>query len=95
MITAIEMTGGKRPMYQKPIHPDGWFAIFADEEDALHFLRRARPPQSPRAEASSALGGANLVQTSDAHQDEPYLLLGCSVKKRTISLEASGPCGSV
>ena len=30
-----------------------------------------------------------------SHQDEPYLLLGCSVKKRTISLEASGPCGSV
>jgi hypothetical protein len=30
-----------------------------------------------------------------SQQDEPYLLRGCSVKKRTISVEASGPCGSV
>ena len=60
-----------------------------DPLEALSFVLQL---QNRDEEAADALTEAT---ERDPHNYEPYLLLGCSVKKRTISLEASSPCGSV
>ncbi len=51
--------------------------------------RHQRPPLGKGMLVTG--GGVQRPVILVSHQDEPYLLLVCSVKKRTICVEASGP----
>ena len=81
-------------------------AFRSHERYAARLVRSAHAPQVRHQQSSTpcfrsdstylitgGLGGLGLATAR--WMVEPYLLRGCSVKKRTISIEASGPCGSV